>query len=297
MNTDQVALLIDLAQTHSFNQTAERLYTTQQNVSYKVKQLERELDVAIFLRSNSGVTFTAEGEYVLQCAYEMEKAYQSMKRKIRARGDSNEQRINLIKIYISSVLLSSKMTEVIKAFNAEFPHIKLVIKEAVPDEVFDSFFANQCDLAFLSIYQGYIESFYADCRYKGIETELICEDYAIAVVSKKSQLAEKDRLSLYDISHHPKSVFGVLPKDYFGRNAESYILYENTNLDIHKQLILEENAICFTSHKTYDQLFTKELFVEKSFDYPTLPIEHILLKKNGSDDFIVRLENIIYDKI
>ena len=48
MNVNQVYLLVDLAQTHSFNQTAERLFTTQQNVSYQIKQLEQELGIRIF---------------------------------------------------------------------------------------------------------------------------------------------------------------------------------------------------------------------------------------------------------
>ena len=68
MHLDQLQLILDLAQTHSFNQTAERHYTTQQSVSYSVKQLEKELNTQIFTRSKSGVSFTQEGEYVLQCA-------------------------------------------------------------------------------------------------------------------------------------------------------------------------------------------------------------------------------------
>ena len=38
MHLDQLLLILDLAQTHSFNQTAERHYTTQQTVSYRIKQ-------------------------------------------------------------------------------------------------------------------------------------------------------------------------------------------------------------------------------------------------------------------
>lgn len=73
------------------------------------------------------------------------------------------------------------------------------------------------------------------------------------------------------------------PVDYFKKNLESFVLYENDNIDIHKQLILEEEVICFTTQMVYDQLFPKEAFVSKPFDYPTLPIEHMVLKK-GSED-------------
>ena len=53
MHLDQVQLILDLAQTHSFNQTAERHYTTQQSVSYSIKQLEKELNTQIFIRSKA----------------------------------------------------------------------------------------------------------------------------------------------------------------------------------------------------------------------------------------------------
>ena len=47
MHTDQIRLLLDLAQTNSFNQTAERHFTTQQSISYSIKQLEKELNVSV----------------------------------------------------------------------------------------------------------------------------------------------------------------------------------------------------------------------------------------------------------
>lgn len=296
MNTDQIQLLIDLAQTHSFNKTAERLFTTQQNISYKVKQLERELQTTIFLRSSSGVEFTSSGEYVLQCAYEMDKAYRTLKDRL-CLDDGNEAiQLNLLKFYISSVLLSSKMTKVIKEYNRVFPVTKLVIKEQSPEQLLRSLFSYKCDVAFWSISQGYFEPYRTECTNKGIISEVVQRDQAIAVVAKKSVLAEKEQLSLRDLSHQPKSIYGMLPLDYFGKNIESYILYENNNLDIHKQLILEENVICFTSLKTFEELFSEKEFVAKPFAYPTLPIEHMILKRVSVESKeISHLENLLID--
>lgn len=284
MNIDQIFLLIDLAQTRSFNKTAERLFTTQQNVSYKIKQLEQELKTTIFLRSSSGVEFTAEGEYVLQCAYEMEKSYRQLKERLQMYDEGGKKRINIITVHLSSVLLSAKMTGVIKSFNAQFPKVKLTIKEVDPDQILNSILMRKCDLAFCSVYKGYFGLALDEHQNKDIAVKLVADDQAIAVISNQSELARKKRLSLHDLSHQPKSVFGVLPVDYFGRNPESFVLYENSNIDIHKQLILEEEAICFTSQKTYDQLFSEPEFTSKQFDYPTLPIEYLLLKQRGAND-------------
>lgn len=298
MNTDQVHLLIDLAQTHSFNQTAERLYTTQQTVSYKIKQLEQELETMIFSRSSSGVEFTTEGEYVLQCAYEMERAYLFMKEKIKHKDVEVLEKMDVVKLHVSSALLSSVMTDIIKTFNAEFPGIKLVIKEENAENTMEALVNHQCDLAFMSIYKEHLDPIYIGCQDRSIEVNVIAEDFATAVISKRSLLAVKNRLSLHDLSVSPKSLFGVIPEDYFGKNIEPYILYEDNNIDIHKQLILEEDVICFTSKRTYERLFSKELFVAKLFDYPTWPIEHITLKrKDLNNHYVVELEQIIKEKI
>ena len=93
MHTDQIRLLLDLAQTHSFNQTAERHFTTQQSISYSVKQLEKELNVKIFNRSNAGVSFTPEGERVLACAQQMYTAYQELRKELQ-QSRSESTRLN-----------------------------------------------------------------------------------------------------------------------------------------------------------------------------------------------------------
>ena len=296
MNTDQIQLLIDLAQTLSFNKTAERLFTTQQNVSYKVKQLERELHTRIFIRSNSGVEFTSEGEYVLQCAYEMEKAYRALREKLLLENSIGKNNTNMITLYISSVLLSSKMTMVIKNFKNNFPLGKLLIKEVEPDQILHSLFTHKCDFAFWSINEGYFEPYQIEGKEKGITSEIVTEDHAIAVISKESELANKKTLSIRDLTHKPKSIFGMLPLDYFGKNIDSFVLYENNNIDIHKQLIKEEDVICFTSQMIYDQLFMKEEFISKPFDYPTLPIQHMILKRTsrGKPEFFCLENNIKY---
>ena len=134
MHLDQMLLVLDLARTHSFNQTAERHYTTQQNVSYSVKQLEKELNVKIFNRSKNGVTFTDEGEQVLRCARQMNEAYQQLLQALGQRSDAEEtpQRLEL---YFSSVLLTDHMPHIIAAFSDACPNTRLFLREAADEDI------------------------------------------------------------------------------------------------------------------------------------------------------------------
>lgn len=294
MNTEQALLLIDIAKTLSFNKTAERLFISQQSVSYKIKQLERELNTEIFIRSKNGVAFTPNGQYVLQCAYEIINAYEVLAEKLKFSEQTEQKKIQVV-LYVSSVLVSSRMTKIIRSFNEQCPNVRLVLKEGVDKEqIIRDLLEYKCDLAFWSVNKGLFEKYRAVCADKGIHTRVLMEDKAVAVVSGESELAKNDILSIESMSRAPKSTFGVYPVDYFGKNIDSIVLYENNNVDVHRQLVMEEHAICYTTNFIADRVFNNKKMIKKAFDYPTLPVQHMILKKSSSDnDAVDILENII----
>ena len=61
MQIELIETFLDLCQTKSFNQTAERLGVTQSTVSGRIKSLERVVGVRLFQRSRSGTALTTQG--------------------------------------------------------------------------------------------------------------------------------------------------------------------------------------------------------------------------------------------
>lgn len=298
MNTEQALLLIDISKTLSFNKTAERLFIAQQSVSYKVKQLERELNTEIFVRSKNGVAFTSDGQDVLQCAQEMMNSYEGLTEKLKTSKQITQKKEQVV-LYVSSVLVSSRMTKIIRAFSEKCPNVRLVLKEGVDKEqIIQDLLEYKCDLAFWSVNRGLFEKYRAVCVDKGIQTRVLLEDSAVAVVSSESELAKCEILTRESMNKAPKSTFGVYPVDYFGKNIDAIVLYENNNIEVHRQLVLEEHAICYTTNVIADRVFNNPKMVKKSFDYPTLPIQHMLLKKSSSESGVVDiLEKIIAKNI
>ena len=298
MNTEQALLLIDISKTLSFNKTAERLFIAQQSVSYKVKQLERELNTEIFVRSKNGVAFTSDGQDVLQCAQDMMNSYEGLTEKLKTSKQITQKKEQVV-LYVSSVLVSSRMTNIIRAFNELCPNVRLVLKEGVDKEqIIQDLLEYKCDLAFWSVNRGLFEKYRAVCVDKDIQIRVLLEDSAVAVVSSDSELAKSEILTRESMSKAPKSTFGVYPVDYFGKNIDAIVLYENNNIDVHRQLVLEEHAICYTTNIIADRVFNNPKMVKKSFDYPTLPIQHMLLKKSSSESGVVDiLEKIIAKNI
>lgn len=64
----QLQYFIVCAETGSFSKAAQRLYTTQPNVSKTIKALEKEMDAALFRRGKNGIELTDKGRHVYEHA-------------------------------------------------------------------------------------------------------------------------------------------------------------------------------------------------------------------------------------
>ena len=61
MELRQLEYFLECAQRGSLTRAAEALYTTQPHVSQVIRALERELGVALFRRTGSGIVLTEDG--------------------------------------------------------------------------------------------------------------------------------------------------------------------------------------------------------------------------------------------
>lgn len=68
MNFKQLEYLVKVAQTQSITKAAEELYISQPSLSHAIKELEGEMNITIFHRSQKGVILTSQGEEFLTYA-------------------------------------------------------------------------------------------------------------------------------------------------------------------------------------------------------------------------------------
>lgn len=68
MNIKQLEYLVKVAQTQSITKAAEELYISQPSLSHAIKELESEMNITIFHRSQKGVILTTQGEEFLTYA-------------------------------------------------------------------------------------------------------------------------------------------------------------------------------------------------------------------------------------
>jgi len=69
MRLEWLNTFIDVSETRNFNRTAERLHITQSTVSSRIRSLEEELDINLFIRGRGGASLTPEGTRLLSYAH------------------------------------------------------------------------------------------------------------------------------------------------------------------------------------------------------------------------------------
>jgi DNA-binding transcriptional LysR family regulator len=91
MTLQQLRYAIMVADQHSMNKAAEKLFITQPSLSNSIRELENELGIEIFIRSNRGVTLTPEGEEFLGYARQMMEHYRLITDRFVSKSDSKEK--------------------------------------------------------------------------------------------------------------------------------------------------------------------------------------------------------------
>lgn len=76
MTLQQIKYAITIASIGSLNKAAEQLYISQPSLSSAVKELENDIGITIFTRTNKGVVTTAEGEDFLTYARQVFQQYE-----------------------------------------------------------------------------------------------------------------------------------------------------------------------------------------------------------------------------
>lgn len=92
MTLQQLRYLIAIAEYGSMNAAAYNLYASQSNLSTAIRDLEHELGIVIFKRSNRGVTLTGEGTELLGYARQVVEQADMLESRY-AKGDTGRARL------------------------------------------------------------------------------------------------------------------------------------------------------------------------------------------------------------
>ena len=132
MTLQQLRYLIAIAEYGSINAAAQNLYASQSNLSTAIKELEQELGITVFTRSNRGVTLTNDGTELLGYARQVVEQADMLEGRYAGRGTARLRLAVSTQHYAFSVQAFVNVVEACEGDEYEF-----VLRESTTAEIID----------------------------------------------------------------------------------------------------------------------------------------------------------------
>ncbi|MEI2405411.1 LysR family transcriptional regulator [Niallia taxi] len=123
MESHELKIFKHVAELQSISKAAEKLGYVQPNVSQRIKNLENELGVRLFMRNNRGVTLTEEGKKLLEYTNEILQLIDEAKTAV----NPNKWREPL-KIGASQTISAVKIPHLLSSFLKEYNNIDVKVR-------------------------------------------------------------------------------------------------------------------------------------------------------------------------
>ena len=234
MTFQQLTFVAEVAKCASINKAAERLYTHQSNVSNTIKQLETELGIQLFHRTQKGVSLTREGKEFLSYASDILDRMDFVENLYKVRHRSHPQHFNVSSM--RGYFFSAPIARMQACFSAtqDSPVYCRLAKRAFED-VIDDVALTQSDLGVLFVLKSQEKKIRQVCSVRNLIAHKLGES-KIHIVLREDHPLTRDS-SLKTISQYPYVI--VEENENFGQ------LYDESSRSIFQ--LLQDTPECIIS--------------------------------------------------
>lgn len=237
MNLQTLRYVVTIEQTGSFSKASQYLYVSQSTLSRSVKELEEQLGITLFHRTNQGVRPTHEGQkfisrasLILQDVAQLEGQY----------FRNNE-------VGQASLLLATQRCAAIGRVFTEYyrrccsgqEFVNLVIQEDTTDNIFQLVSSGTFGLGILHYTSDREDSIFQKCQELQLEGTVFHRSVVTAQVNEHHPLADRETVRLEDLSPYPHVTYNN--ENLTGINYCSDIaLYSPVNLK--KRIVIQDRG-------------------------------------------------------
>ncbi|MCI7658429.1 LysR family transcriptional regulator [Anaerotignum sp.] len=226
MKIEQLIQVVEIAKTKSITMAAKNLYMSQSNLSISIRELEKELNKQIFIRSNNGTKITEFGEKLVEQAAILVKQFEDIK------NMSEDLRMQNVKFGISSYYFLFT-TYIAEEFFHNHRGIQMVLnlRECSRSDLIENVVDGESEIGILSVPSTIKYQLEATLQKKGLEYHCITEEPAIILVGKNSPLHDADIVEMKELEGYP-----IL--DFSEKDQEFLSLSENHLDQLHPDTLL-----------------------------------------------------------
>ena len=195
MNLLHMKYAVEMAETKSSNKAAGRLYVGQPTLSRAVKELETNLGVTIFERSAKGMFLTPDGEVFIRYAKTVLKQVDEIEEMFKNSRVSRER-------FSVSVPRASYITEAFAAFSKLLEKdtpVEVFYKETNSMRTLRNVLQENYKLGIVRYAESYDKYYKTMMEEKGLSHELVTKFRYVLLMSKDSELAEKEVITYDDL--------------------------------------------------------------------------------------------------
>ncbi len=221
MTFQQIRYVMEIAECGSINKATQRLFIAQPYLSSKLKELEREIGITLFVRSNKGVRLTEAGKEFLSYAKPL-----------------FEQREKLMEMYSGKTqnfplrfsISSQRYPFIVEAF-LNYYHSKSLdqyefrMKETGMYDVIDDVFERKSEIGIIFISDMSEKFIRRVLEWKGIQFEELKSITPCVFLKRSHPMAEKSEIKIEEMSQYPYIMF-EREKGATADYAEEVALYD-----------------------------------------------------------------------
>ena len=226
MTLQQLKYAIAIADNKSMNKAAAELFITQPSLSSTIKELENEIHIEIFSRSNRGIAITPEGEEFLGYARQMLDHYRLIEEKYVEQKRSKKKFSVSMQHYTFAV---EAFIEMAKEFGME--EYEFAVHETKTSEVIENVQMSKSEIGI--IYKNEFNGKFIEKILREQDMEFVslfdCKIYVY--LSKNNPLAKKEIIEFEELQKYPCLSFEQ------GDNSSFYFAEEVLSTNEYKQII------------------------------------------------------------
>ncbi len=231
----QLKYVVEVAKTGNITEAAKRLYLSQPSLTNAIRELEKEMQITIFCRTNRGVTVTNEGELFLSYARQVLEQTDLLTEKFTGKGAGSRHFSVSCQHYSFAV---NAFVDVIREYGGK--QYDFVLRETQTHEIIEDVSRLKSEIGIL-----YTSSKNEEVIMKFIrQSDLLFEELFVAkphvFLSSRHPLAAKATLSIEDLEDYPYLSFeqGEYNSFYFSEEILS-------TLDRRKSIKVRDRATLF----------------------------------------------------
>lgn len=221
MTLQQLFYAISIANNKSMNKAAEELFVTQPSLSSAMKELEEEIGIELFLRSNRGVIITPEGEEFLAYARQMLDVYNLMEERYVGKKGLRQKFSVSMQHYTFAV---EAFIHLVKEYDME--EYEFAIHEIKTFEVIENVKNQKSEIGVLYLNDFNQKALRKVFRENQVEFIELFECNIYVYLAKSNPLANGETISFEDLKEYPCLSFDQGNYNSFYFAEEVFSIYD-----------------------------------------------------------------------